>query len=103
MKEALTHTAALVGSAILAHLAGSSVLGFLSVTSSSTFTWSPFFRRTMTSLLMAAWPRTFTLGCVTTAGPAVTGTGFIGSAAAAADFLGAVADFFAAAFLFFAG
>ena len=100
MKEAFTHTGALVGRETFAHLDTSSVLALV-VTNSSTLTGSPFFRRTITSLLMAAWARTLTLGCVTIAGPVDTGAGFIGSAAAV-SFLDAAGFLAVAAFFFFA-
>src|SRR5207248_3794543 len=94
MKLPFTQTVALVGSATLAHLAGSSVLGFFNVISSSTVTRSPFFKRTMTSLLIAAWPRTLTFGWVAMAGPGVTGAALSGSVIAATVFFGVAAGFF---------
>src|SRR5262245_30005564 len=82
MKCALTHTPASAGRVILAQRSGSSVLGFLRVTSSRTVTRSPRFKWTTISLLMAACPRTLTFFSRATAGPGLNfAAGFSGSAA----------------------
>src|SRR5579884_4144651 len=72
----------LLCSAIFAQLAGSSVLGCLSVTTSKTLTGSPRFKCPTTSLLIWAWPRMFTLFCLATAAsPGTSGSAGGNSAA----------------------
>src|SRR6266542_3007919 len=80
MKWGLTHTTDPAGKATLAQAAGSSGLGFFSVTSSNTVTRSPFLRWVTISLLMAAWPRTLTFFSLGTAGPGTSPAGMTGGA-----------------------
>src|SRR5262245_58537812 len=69
MKRVLTHTTVPGGNRIFAQRPGSSVLGFLMTTSSTTVTRSPRFRCVTISLLISAWPRTLTFFSFATAGP----------------------------------
>src|SRR5687767_9144462 len=64
---------------------GSSCFGFDRVISSRIITASPFFRCPTISLLILAWPRIFTLGCLATAGSGLK----IGSALGCAFFVAA--------------
>src|SRR5580692_9603506 len=92
-----------VGNAMRAHLAGSSVLGCLSVTISRTVTTSPLFKWPTTSLLIWAWPRTLTSFLMASAGSLGTSglTGaFVSTEGVAAGFFTA---FFLCVIFFFAG
>ena len=104
MKCALTQTADPAGSATFAQVAGSSVFGFLRVTASRTVTRSPCLSRVTISLLIAAWPRTFTFFSLATAGPGLIGVGVFSPSAAAVLFLACLAlaiDVFSAVDFFF--